>query len=539
MKCKLFFNLLALAFLASCGQKSLKPLDEKFPELILPTGQADINFCTMNPKKIQQKLKLLVVFDRSGSNVTEAEGRPATDPDKSRRDGSLINWLSQRQEDENEYYSLIEFSGNKAGLAPGIDASVDSPFIQLTSDYQAIIEERRANSPDNGGTPYKAALLSAIDVIRADARKAKERHEAGEELERSIYVIAFISDGKPTDVTSSTELISIIKDDFMKLPLDKELGPYIDPSSVLNTGYYYVDVDLPEARQVLKDMALAGEGEAFAYDQGTVIDFDQLTDVLIRKVTTKLTDIIVTNTNAHWDIASQTVMQDSDGDLLPDRIEVLLGSNPYKADSDDNGMPDGYEFMIDSKSRPCRDPQCNPARANKFTGCFEEDGVTLLDTDKDHLPNCAEKALGSDPDKFNTNGNGLTDHLAVKFGLPVTTQDNENQPSPPAYSEDADKDGKSDFREVQVFTSPLIKNSNIPNLKEYKYKQEMESYNPYTGVACYSLVVNDIYMFTASDNIRVHIFENETSQSGRKFLRTFDRQAIGGNVKFYPEDFEQ
>jgi hypothetical protein len=92
---------------------------------------------------------------------------------------------------------------------------------------------------------------------------------------------------------------------------------------------------------------------------------------------------------------------DSDGDGIPDHIELLLGLDPMNPDSDGNGIPDGME-----------------------------------DADNDGLPNAGEILLGTDPLNPDTLGNGILDG-----------------------DEDTDQDGLTDGQEIRLGTNPLLADS--------------------------------------------------------------------------------
>lgn len=527
-------SIIALFLPISCGKKAFNELEQVREAQGIP-GIVNADLCTLDPNLVNQQVKILFVVDISGSNVISAGGRPPTDPTRDRRYGSLTRWLERRTPSPAEFYTMIEFSGNAANLPPSLINydPIYAPFTNEIPTFRNTVAEQRGSSTDAGATPYKAALNTVINTIRGDAQKAKERAENGEPATQSTYIVIYLSDGAPTD-SQEAEIITLIENDLMELPKNPEYGSFITQIN-LNTGYYYVDVDLPEARSILEKMAKAGKGEAYSFDRGE-IDFDKLTDVMIKKVSTSLSDLIVNNLNMVWDMEVSSLLPDSDADFISDRMEKSLGSDPFNPDSDGNKVRDGVEMILDSKGRPCRDAQCNPARATVFSGCFKPGTQELLDTDGDGLYDCEELALNTDEEKVDSNGNDLPDYLSIKFSIPATKNANGTD-APPANSVDSDFDGLTNLPEVKLNTPPRLDNKSVRNLKPQNYKISQLSYEPKTGVACYNLEVKDISFATPEDTIRIYLMENETTQTGRRFFRIIDKKAKGFNIDLNFDDF--
>lgn len=517
-----------------CGKKSLNPL-EQVSESKGVKGDVTPDFCTLDPSLVNQQLKILFVLDISGSNANASGGRDATDPTRSRRYDSLIKWIDKRAGSPNEFYTLIEFSGDSTITAPDL-VNYDPDYAPFTNDkahFGNVVNTQKGSTSDNGATPYKAALNTVINTIKGDAKKAKERADKGEPAVQSTYVVIYLSDGVPTD-SQQPEIISLVENDLMTLPKDPTFGSFINQIT-LNTGYYYVGTDLPAARELLKEMAKVGKGEAYSFDTGD-IDYDKLADVIIKKVSTSLSDIIVNNLNMVWDMEAKSLLPDTDSDFLSDRMEKTLGSDPNNPDTDDNGVRDGVESALDSKGRPCRDKNCDPTRANSFPGCYKPGTKELLDTDGDGLYDCEELALSTDYERVDTNGDDLPDFLAIKFAIPAAKEANGTN-APPAKTVDSDFDEVMNLTEVKLNTPPRLDNNSIRNLKPQKYKISQTSFDNKTGVGCYSLSVTDVSYSTPEDMIRIYLMENENNQTGRRFFRIIDKQAKGFGLEITPEEF--
>ena len=91
---------------------------------------------------------------------------------------------------------------------------------------------------------------------------------------------------------------------------------------------------------------------------------------------------------------------DSDGDGIPDDVEVATGTDPNNADSDGDGLPDGIEDanhngVVDEGETDPRNP--------------DSDGDTLLDGDEDANHNGTVDTGETDPRDPDTDDNGICD----------------------------------------------------------------------------------------------------------------------------------
>ena len=116
---------------------------------------------------------------------------------------------------------------------------------------------------------------------------------------------------------------------------------------------------------------------------------------------------------------------DTDGDKLPDVVEVRFGSDPLKADTDGDGLTDAEEATVgtdptkvDSDDNGILDPADD----------LDQDGVTnrqeltdgtqpfAADTDIDGLADGDEKTRTTNPISNDTDGDGVIDGDEVRVG---------------------------------------------------------------------------------------------------------------------------
>lgn len=121
---------------------------------------------------------------------------------------------------------------------------------------------------------------------------------------------------------------------------------------------------------------------------------------------------------------------DPDGDDLPALQEQRLGTDPTRADTDGDGLSDGFEA-----TRTGTDPLAVDTRS---TGT--PDGAK--DVDGDGLSHLAEAKAGTDPLRADTDGDGLSDGQEVSAGTSPLKQD-------------TDGDGLTDDSELRLGTNPL------------------------------------------------------------------------------------
>ena len=138
---------------------------------------------------------------------------------------------------------------------------------------------------------------------------------------------------------------------------------------------------------------------------------------------------------------------DSDEDELPDYIEKEIGSDRYNPDTDGDGLPDGYEYFTLGT---------DPKKADS-----DDNGISDADEDfdEDRLTNLEEYELGTDPFSKDTDYDGLSDYDEVKI----------HNTDPLKYDTDGDK--VSDGDEIELGLDPNNPATNGYPDNEYTTKQ--------------------------------------------------------------------
>ncbi|WP_318507007.1 VWA domain-containing protein [Bacillus sp. T3] len=127
--------------------------------------------------------------------------------------------------------------------------------------------------------------------------------------------------------------------------------------------------------------------------------------------------------------------KDTDKDSLSDTQEEYYGSNVKNTDTDDDGLPDGYEV---------KQTQTDPTKEDTDTNGTSDGDEDL---DQDGLTNKKELELGTEPSKGDSDFDGLVDLEEVKLGTN-------------ALSPDTDEDGLEDGFERENGFNPLKKDTN-------------------------------------------------------------------------------
>ncbi len=169
---------------------------------------------------------------------------------------------------------------------------------------------------------------------------------------------------------------------------------------------------------------------------------------------------------------------DCDGDLLTDWYEeYIYGTDPLNADTDADGLPDGYKYGIKGEFYYGTDPLSNDTDNDNLTDSCEIFGWELtIDYYEDpvNYPDVYVTkifAVDSDPLKFDTDFDGVSDYSEYVNGTDPRNKDSDNDGVDDLedlypWKVDADGDGLSDSKEREIGTDPNKKDSDEDGLSD-------------------------------------------------------------------------
>jgi hypothetical protein len=216
--------------------------------------------------------------------------------------------------------------------------------------------------------------------------------------------------------------------------------------------------------RLTQDIAFAGAGEFQAYYVGASIESAShglhALQLLRPKVDLEAKDFVVFNLNALP--GGSEAAQDSDADGLADDREAEHGTNPRDADTDDDGITDYVEVLIEySPLAPDFPVVCAGLAPGE-------------DSDADLLTDCDEALLGTDPSLLDSDGDAMPDRLEVTLGTDYVISD---------WLTDSDNDGVPNGDEVRQHTNPRSSDAADHLGTQYRYDIDDEGLQANIDVA--------------------------------------------------------
>ena len=203
-------------------------------------------------------------------------------------------------------------------------------------------------------------------------------------------------------------------------------------------------------------------------------------------------------------IENKRINIDLDSDGIPNYRDndTVLNIGINKEDSNE----DGYGDLLVYYSGLGQDQQ------NHLLNCADPS----RDSDYDGLNDCEEKVLGSDPNNFDSDGDGVIDYLEVRNGLEPSTSDGQDAIL------DSDVDGLTNIEEIKANT-PLYE-TNDHSISGLAVKYDNGRRLDITTAECYDYIISNIPIADSSSGnlIRVYFIERNAINLTNKYMHVYD-----------------
>ena len=485
--------LVAAVAALSCSDALLQP-----PEVVVEpvTGELTVDgeFCTDSPEDVVFPVKVLFLVGTSGSNQF-------TDPNQQRAI-AVEQVIDRHIGNPGVQFAVIRFDGRIRNLTGGFtnDRGVLQEAVELLREADSV-------------TDYQGALGTAFTTLLTDMQRSEPA-----ELVRTKYVTVFFSDGTPQPMCSRDgdegdkflicelhrdRLRGIPNDVFIELEAGADYNqPYqifdkIEAIMALkeefrvgdlrfHTGFLYDEdeaavaeaafaLDPDAGRELMEEMARLGNGQFMAFSDGDEINFLTIDFNSIKRPFTVKSFIVSNEATAPTETVPAV---DSDRDGMSDDEEFALRDKPgLDAGDQAAGTPragrtdppdpdtagDGFSDLFEARLLVQGFHPTDPDRPS--IGCAQIVERGTLDPDRDGLLSCEEKILGSQPDTYDSDADGLPDRIEFIYGL---------DPADPRDAKlDLDLDGLRNFDEVRSHTAPGAKPIHVPGgLDRYRYRMD-------------------------------------------------------------------
>ncbi len=423
-------------------------------------SQASIEgrFLTQDPDTINFPVRILFAIDCSLSMGQAVDGNEVGADPAFQRIDAVRNFINEYNGNDSISFEIMLWSTSVFDRTRN-DAG-DFGFTKNQTELNRVLDAARNDTQ----TDYLGALSEAYKDIQRDIQE----ESSSENLQRSKYIVIFLSDGIPQDqgTVQDDDVIAQDVQDIREMTEVAGVGGFAFHTFLLLGGFPEGDSGstLKEyATQVLEKMANAGDGTFSEFENAEAISFLSFIDLRL-SVEYLLKYVIAYNMNTIP--GTELIALDTDGDGLSDEEELAWYSDPTKRDSDNDGASDYVEYMLttpDHVFNPMSlisDPDGDgPMEMNiQDNNCTAGIGGIWPDTDQDLLNDCEEDLIGTDRRVADTDGDGIPDGLEFLAGTNIFN---------PEDTVDTDLDGYANPIEIRQHTNV---SSDDPKLRErYAY----------------------------------------------------------------------
>ena len=367
----------------------------------------------------------------------------------------------------------------------GNDLVSEYPSFYLLNTRKALVESSSYFLSYQEYSNWEAGFNGALLIT----------NKAGDAIED--WQISFSSNRVITNVSNAE--LSLDEDSII---IDNNgSNQNINPYSTLNLTVVGSEMNTSSA-MVMQDVAVYSVSCAFGLsediDQNGIADYrDFMNGQTVGSEVSPTPTATSSPTETPTDTPTPTVMEtpaptpttdpelDTDGDGIPDSVEIELGTDLYSPDSDDDGIDDGLEVQMGL------DPTSDDSDGDGVPDGQEDDdgdGLTFLeelehetytwldDSDVDDLSDTDEiNRYGTDPLNEDTDGDGIADGDEVKLGTDPLVPDSDGDGVP---------DGEERFLQTR---DEEISNSERPVVNKVEVTLEG------TGCLESAMTIKDVY----------------------------------------------
>ena len=510
----LTYILILSVLLGSCNRVDWVPIEDALDPFDRQSFSISGEICTSPSEDLSYPLRVLFVVD--GSESMEVTDPPDPETEESGRQRAVREtWqrlLEESRGDAESRVGIMRFSAQAeflTGEDTDNDGVRDSYFTQRPELLEAATDKL---SLTDRTTNYINALDKVYLALRTEALRADT-----EALGRSRYVVIFISDGLPSDGANNNNG-SISSQLELKITEIRKLRQLFGVGEInLHTLFLSTEEGLAldqSAQVLLNRMAEIGEGSYRSFPSGERLSFLHIELSRIKRlyslkalvpVTSHLVQSIdqqPTSLGSSW---NTTTFIDADQNGVPSCGEPM-------SDTDMDGLADLYEVRMGTD--PQKYDSDGDGLNDRLEWLFRRSGLDptdstdascdpemmgILDTDGDGLNDCEESFLGSLANRVDSDDDGIPDSVEFRFG--TSPQQDERRG-------DLDWDDTESAVEVLNGFDPLC--DDAPIRSRVGYAREVEESGVREQRSCYRFSVRSLPALAArlGDNTDVAVDHN-------------------------------
>ena len=389
--------------------------------------------CTDDPENVGFPVKVLVVMDGSTDMNGIVQNDPMTGGIPSRV-AAVQSLVMRYQLSSNYSFAVLQYS-DAASPEPKNGYFGDS--ATLTSQIMALQSGYTSGDLSTGDRHYIDGLRQVTTAIEDDLLSSPPGVRS-----RTRYKIIWVSFGEPEQpleeafcpigmMNCNATFLTTFCPNETPVPtpaaceaevyprMVKDLRDFVLANGAQDLAFHTIALqnsinNMMLMNQYLNSMAIIGHGEFLQQTLGTTFNLAAI-DLTTDSTVLNRREVVVFNPNIA--IENGKVVPDSDGDGLSDDEEIMLSGSPdggcpdpRNPDSDNDGVGDAIEIMLKAPGLTF-----DPCHADVFDAC------SMLtppyeDRDQDGLNDCEEALLRTDPTLVDTDKDGIPDLVEVRRG---------------------------------------------------------------------------------------------------------------------------